>query len=346
MLTIYKRFKKPKRVNGRSGPLKRVGGIRHSTITGLFSVRPYSNTLKRQVPHALASKTFAEARQEADEFEKLWEAQSKGLTVGEMDVMQNSHRLPIKLVVDTYLDLKKNKRPKTVAQYRTALREFQESTTAKYLDEINTGVLRNHMNCLTEKGYAGKTMDTRLHILYFLLKRTGVTARIPKDEMPTVETEAAVPFSDAELKAMFKIMSPEDNIVYSFFLGTAARQQEVEFAAWADINFERGIYNVHSKPEVGFVIKSHQSREIVMPDSLTKALKARREKMPDGRWIFPSRDGGTRNNFLLKLKKIALRAGINCGQCRTIVTKGEYDKKKKVEVTCATDPVCAHVLHS
>jgi integrase/recombinase XerD len=48
------------------------------------------------------------------------------------------------------------------------------------------------------------------------------------------------------------------------------------------------------------------------------------------------------NHFLRKLKRIALRAGLNCGQCKTTINKGSYEHKRPVEVTCATDPVCEH----
>lgn len=55
-------------------------------------------------------------------------------------------------------------------------------------------------------------------------------------------------------------------------------------------------------------------------------------------------DGRPDNHFLRKLKRIALRAGLNCGQCRTAITKGKYDAKHEVEVTCKTDPVWNHIF--
>ena len=52
------------------------------------------------------------------------------------------------------------------------------------------------------------------------------------------------------------------------------------------------------------------------------------------------------NHFLRKLKRIALHAGLNCGQCRATITTGKYDRKKLTEVTCKTHPVCEHIyLH-
>ena len=54
------------------------------------------------------------------------------------------------------------------------------------------------------------------------------------------------------------------------------------------------------------------------------------------RWVFPSKNGKTEGHFLRKLKKVAHRAGLNCGHCRvTLKLNG-----KPKEVTCKTHPTC------
>jgi integrase/recombinase XerD len=346
VLTIYRRFKNPTG-HWEIKAVKEGRGIKHSTIAGPFSVRPYSNALKRQVPHSLTSATFAEARQEADEFEKLLAAQSKGLTVAELNGQTNANRLPIKSVVETYLELKKNKAPKTRQQYRLTLYEFIESLgKVKFLDEIDVNVLRRYMDFLVAKGFTGKTVRTRVNIVAFLLKKNGIVARIPKDELPAVEIEEAVPYTDEQLKKMWAVMDAEQKMQYEFFLRSACRDREVTFASWADIDSSKNTYHVRSKPEVGFTVKSHESRLVPLPSSLMEKLKDRREKMKGSRWIFVDENGNPANHFLRKLKKIALRAGINCGHCETVIKKGKYKWRKKVKVSCATDPVCEHIyLH-
>jgi integrase/recombinase XerD len=329
VLTLYRRVKEG---NGkwRAEKIREGRGIRTSTLVGPFFVRPFVNGVQKR--HPLHSTTFAEARQEADEIEKLYEAQSRGLTVNELTAMQNSSRLPLRTVVDTYLEQKKNKAKKTREQYSLTLNEFIEGLgRIKFLDEINVAALRKYKDFLTAKGFAGKTIDTRINIVNFLLK------------MPVVETEAAVPYSDDELKKLFGEMDDEEAIRYKFFLGTACRDKEVTYAAWADINFDKKTYTVRDE---GFTVKNHESRTIPIPDTLAAVLKARRKSNPSARWIFVNEAGVPDNHFLRKLKRIALRASANCGQCRTNVTKGKYTTKKQVEVSCATDPVCEHIyLH-
>ena len=216
----------------------------------------------------------------------------------------------------------------------------------RFLDEITEAVLRSYKRYMDAEGYAGKTIDTRLNILYFLLKKNGITARLPRDEMPTVEEETAVPYSDEDLVKLFAAMDDESRIRYKFFLGTGCRDKEVTFAAWADVDFTKREYHIRRKEDVGFTPKSHESRTVPLPVSLVDALKTRRRTRPNDRWIFLNKDGKPDNHFLRKLKRIALRAGLNCGQCRTTLTTGKYDRKKATEVTCKTYPVCEHIyLH-
>ena len=291
--------------------------------------------------------TLKAAEQAAKTLPDVLEATSKNITLGELAEQRNSQRTPIRVAVDTYLEQKKGKAPKTRAQYRLALNEFIESIgKIRFMDEITADVLRKHKRFMEEKGFAGKTIDTRLNIVFFLLKKNGITVRLPKDEMPTIEDEPAVPYSDEELERLFVAMNNEEVTRYKFFLGTACRDREVTFGAWNDINFEKKTFTVRSKPDAGFTVKNHESRTMRLPSSLIELLKTRRKSAPHERWIFVNEEGRPDNHFLRKLKRIALRAGVNCGQCRTVVTKGKYDSKHEVEVTCKTDTVCEHIyLH-
>src|SRR5579872_3910875 len=327
--------------------VKEGRGVRTGNIAGPFYTR-YSGVFKKgtkgQLWHLLGATTLNEAKVEAGQLETALEARSRGLTVAELDAITNENRIPIRAAVNTYLDQKSSKARKTVMQYRLALNEFVESLNGKirFLDEVNESVLRSYKKFMEKRGYAGKTIDTRVNIVFFLLKKNGVSARLPKDEMPTIEEEVAVPYTEEEIKAVFAKMDPEEDIRYKFFLGTACRDQEVTFAAWQDIDFAKSTYHIRRKEDVGFTPKSHESRTVPLPTRLVAMLKTRHKNPAHPRWIFVNKDGKPDNHFLRKLKKIALRAGLNCGHCRTTITKGKYDRKREVEVTCATDPVCEH----
>ncbi len=345
MQTIWQRVKTAK--GWRYQRIAEGRGKRTGELLPPFYVRPTLSS--KQKWQRLEAKTFAEAKQEAEQFDAVLDAAAKGLTVAEAEKLSNAKRITVRAAVDVYLEQKSAKARKTVLQYKRTLSEFLEALAAckvRFLDEINEAVLRKYKAFMESRKYAGKTIGTRLNIVYFLLKKNGVKTRLPRDEMPTIEEEAAVPYTDEEIKKLFTAMDEESLIRYKFFLGTGCRDKEITFAAWNDLDFTKTEYHVRRKEDVGFTPKSHESRTVPLPVSLVDTLKARRKKNPDSRWIFVNERGEPDNHFLRKLKRIALHAGLNCGQCQTTITVGKYDNKKKREVTCKTHPVCEHIyLH-
>lgn len=322
--------------------IKEGRGVRTGDLKAPFYARPFLEG--KQVWRTLSADNFAEAKDEAEQLAVAFEAQAKGLTVAEFESLSNANRTAIKSAIEAYLEQKSGKAKKTVAQYRLTLNEFLEALGGKirFLDEISENILRSYKKCLVSKGHAGKTIDTRLNIVFFLLKKNGIKARIPRDEMPTVEEEVAVPYTEEELKKLFAQMNEEQKARYKFFLGTGCRDKEVTFAAWNDIDFDKKTYHVRRKEDVAFTPKSHESRTVPLPDSLIALLKERKANAPHERWIFVNQQGKPDNHFLRKLKSIALRAGLNCGQCRTTITEGRYEKRKQVQVSCTIRPVCQH----
>jgi integrase/recombinase XerD len=340
-LSLYLREKNPAG-HWRYRRIKEGRGVRTGDLQPPFYARPFLEG--KQVWKTLWASSFTEAKQEAEQLAVALEAQARGLTVAELESLGHANRIPIKTAIETYLEQKSGKARGTVAQYRLTLHEFLEALGGKvrFLDEINENVLRGYKKYLVGKGHAGKTIDTRLNIVFFVLKKNGIKARIPRDEMPTVEDEVAVPYTEHELKTLFAHMNEEETARYKFFLGTGCRDKEVTFAAWNDIDFDKKTYHVRRKEDVGFTPKSHESRTIPLPDSLVALLKDRHKHAQHDRWLFVNQQGKPDNHFLRKLKSVAKRAGLNCGQCRTTITEGRYDKRKKIDVSCRERPVCQH----
>ena len=160
--------------------------------------RPFVNG--RQKWKTLLGQSFTEAKEEANNLAVALHARSKGLTVSEAESLTGADRIPIKNAVDHYLEQKSGKAIKTVFQYRLTLNEFMAAIgpKVKFLDEITENVLRSYKKSMVAKGYAGRRSILRLNIVFFLLrKERDHRARIPRDsEMPVVEEEVAVPYSE------------------------------------------------------------------------------------------------------------------------------------------------------
>ncbi len=344
-LSLYRRIKE-----GEQWKYERIEegrGHRTSDLKGPFYARPFVNG--KQLWKTLSADTFSDAREEADNLTAALEAQAKGLTVTELENLSNSNRIPLKKAVEDFLsEAEKTKKKKTVLGYRLNLGQFLESVkSVKFLDEVTKKTVCNFRDYLSAKGYEARTQHNRIITVLSLLKEHKIETDFSiTDDLPTFQDEIAKAYTDEELKKLFKAMDAEEEIRYKFFLGTASRDKEVTFAAWNDIDFEKKTYHIRSKGDVGFSPKRHEDRIVPMPTSLVDMLRARKRKAPHNRWIFVNEEGRPDNHFLRKLKRIAFRAGLNCGECVTTVTKGRYDSKHKVEVSCKTDPVCEHIyLH-
>ncbi len=297
-------------------------GKRTGHLTPPFFARVTVNG--KQQWHKLDGETFAAAKEQAERAAHVLIAERRGLTVAEAECIGN--RIPLKAAVEHYLELKAGKARKTLSQYRLTLEQFVEASGVRFIDEVSIGILRKYKKHLESEGYAGKTCDTRLNIVYFMLKKFKHPARLPADEMPIVEEEPAVAYEDAELKKLFAAMDDEERIRYKFFLGSACREQEVTFASWQDVDFEKKLFHVRKKPEVGFTPKTHESRTVPLPTSLVEALQARRKNAdPAVRWVFPNANGKPDGHFLRKLKQIARRAGLNCGHCAACKDRDECE---------------------
>jgi integrase/recombinase XerD len=298
-----------------------------------FYVRPIIDG--KQTWRTLDAQTYKDAKEEAAD------AEAPAL---------DANRLPVKVASDRFLEsAKRSKKPGTVQDYQLHLKQFAEALPdeIRYIDQIDRKTIEGFRDWMQDKKYAAKTQHNRMVTVLSLLKRNNAKTEFSlSTDLPDVEDEPAIPFEPETLKKLFGAMDPEEFVRYKFFLGTAARDKEVTFAAWADIDFTKKTYHIRRKPDVGFTPKSHESRQVKMPTDLVELLKERRKANPNARWIFVNEEGRPDNHFLRKLKRIALRAGVNCGHCKTSVTKGKYNTKKVVEVSCKTDPVCEHIyLH-
>jgi integrase/recombinase XerD len=201
---------------------------------------------------------------------------------------------------------------------------------------------RSPQRLFADISFAGKTIHNRLLTVLFLLKEHGIKNPLKWSDMPTIEDEPAVAYTEDELKKLFAAMNEEDSIRYKFFLGSGCRDKEVTFAAWRDIDLNKATFHVRRKEDVGFTPKSHESRTVPLPETLVKLLRERHKRSHHPRWLFVNTEGNPDNHFLRKLKIIALRAGLNCDQCKTTLTRGGYDRKRVIQVTCAVEPACQH----
>jgi integrase/recombinase XerD len=315
-------------------------GLRTSDLKPPFSIRPVIDG--KQVWWPLAAQSFTEAKAEAIAFYTKLAAHERGAAIQEVD---DANRITIQAAVADYLDHKQNevgRRPGTISVYRSALLEFADNTKVRYIDEVTEPILRRYLRFMKDpvdgkrRGYSSKTISTRMTVIFSLLKKHKIDARV---DLPSVPKKLVQKFSQAEIKKLFAAMTEKEKFRYGFFLDTGCREQEVMFATWGDIDWDKKEYMVTAKPEAGFEVKSHEERRVPLSDDMIRQLRKHSENPAHPRWVFINGDSNPESHFLDKFKRIALKAGVNCGHCVTTRSQGHYEKKN-VEVTCKTHPVC------
>ena len=140
-------------------------------------------------------------------------------------------------------------------------------------------------------------------------------------------------YNPGELAKMYAAANLDEADLLTFLLCTGAREQEAQFVCWPDMDLVRKTYTVTEHLDLGYKPKDKEEGTLPIPDLLVDRLADRWVRYPRTRLIFPGKNGKPNGHALRLVKRLALRAGVNCGLC---VNKGG--------LSCAAHPVCRNVL--
>ncbi|HEX5422261.1 MAG TPA: site-specific integrase [Candidatus Acidoferrales bacterium] len=298
--------------------------------------------------------TRAEAQRDADKEAK--ETKQAGSSPTEESSADGSPTL--RTAVDDFINgcIAAKRRKRTLQQYELHLNEFVHGLPRNILtvkQATTKSVLTNYMASLTRQGYSSKTIVNRLTNIATLLnsyaKETGVDEPLKLVTLPKVDKKKAKAYSKKEMAKLYSVMTPDEYLRFRFFHVSGAREQEVQFSSWENIDWTSKTFTVtgEGKEDVWEGPKNHEERTVPLPDEMIELLsKARRAAGAHERWIFTNTERNPEGHFLREFKEIAQRAKLNCGRCRSRQTVGSGKNRREVELSCADEPVCEkHYLH-
>jgi integrase len=216
-----------------------------------------------------------------------------------------SGELMLDAAIDRYLENVATKSSKTSTGYRYTLRQFYASTGSLVLSTVTTQQLYDFVGYLRREGLGDRTVHNRVGEVVTFLRHFGVRDVTLRVKFVEQKVRAYRP---DELKALFAAADPEEWILFQFFLCTGAREQEVMYAEWGDIDFVDSLFTVRAK--ANWTPKDYEEREIPLPDFLIAALK-KRMLATKGNLIFPTKHGNANGHMLRALKCLAKRAGLH-----------------------------------
>jgi integrase/recombinase XerD len=207
-----------------------------------------------------------------------------------------------------------------VRRLRRELGEFAVIANKKYFNDLSPDDVTAYWTWLREKRKcAPRTVFNRIQSLQTFLRECGAsTLLLKKNQMPKFDERAVDYFNEnepSELEKFFAACSAEEKLAFQFFLFSGAREREVSYAAWVDLDFVNRTFSISAKPDLGFHVKNREIRTIPLPQSLVDGLKDYAISVPPRRLIFANGNGGPQGHFLYRCKQIAFTAGLNCGFC-------------------------------
>jgi integrase/recombinase XerD len=246
------------------------------------------------------------------------------------------HTKDTQATIETYLqDTSKYKRLNTYRAYNKALTAFRESCKKKFLHQVDRRDLLDYVDVLRQRGNGRRTVSNKVKYVLIFLNKQGYKDVLPPSDVPAYTEKIVKAYQPEPLTSLFAAAEWEDLVLFHFFLGGGARDNEVVHAGFHDIDFKLKTYDVREQPDFPrFQVKDFEERVVPLPDGLIEMLTEHRKLHPTARLLFPRADGKPDNHLIRRLKALALKAGLNCGRC---VKKN----KKTGEVkTCDQFPVC------
>jgi len=307
-----------------------VGGVEQHHPEGAYLLR-YRNTTGRRCWETVgksATAALAARTRKERELNARQDAALAGLNIND----DHTERIRVADAIALYVDDAKNqKATRTFGERRYALEMFQRNCTKTYIDQLDKDDIRQFINFLRQQRpvLSDRTVYNRVCVLRGFLRANCNDELLKRKDLPRYTEKRVTAYTEDELRALFAAAKPNERLLFQFLLYSGAREGEVAHAAWSDVNSRDKTFAVTEKRDMGFTPKDKEERLVPIPDSLLRSLKEWRTKNVGARLIFPNRLGGADGHFLRRLKNLALRAGLNCGDCIN-----------KVGQSCAEHPVC------
>ena len=210
------------------------------------------------------------------------------------------------------------------ATYTRALDEFVLAVDARFIHEVKAETVTQFQVALRRKGNGDRTVSNKTQAVISFLLNSGVDTKALKIRKVKYEKKLPVVYGKDDIDALVAATGdPYLQTVIALLRMTGLREQEAMYLAWTDLDLSRKTLRVQSKPAEGFRIKDKEERDIPLPDILVGMLKLWREGNPNTKWVVGTSRDQPNTKLLRTIKRLAGRAGLNCGTCTGCERTGE-----------------------
>ncbi|HEV2133398.1 MAG TPA: tyrosine-type recombinase/integrase [Terracidiphilus sp.] len=302
------------------------GGKRRKYPNGYFQLRKWENG--RQVYLTLPDHEQKHGRDAVLAWER--ETRKAQLAAG-----QRKKAKTIKAAIADYIsDLERKSNHEAAENARLVLPDFEEQCASMFVNMISRECVSRYVAALKKRkiGRNGnrhlslRTIENRFNRVKSFLKFCALdTDKImPTDEVAKPEKKAdPTIYNPAQIDAIRAAADDYLRLVIDMALMLGLREQELMYATWADVDFYHATYTVRGKPEYEFRVKDNAERVVPIPAELLSRLQEQRNQEPESKLILGTRNDAPNGHMLRSLKRLAQKAGLNCGQCRACLEFAE-----------------------
>ncbi len=202
------------------------------------------------------------------------------------------------------------KKPNTYRKYDAVLTRFDEQFPGRELKQISIEELNEFVIKLRKSGLSANTVLHNVIIIAQFCRRNGRLNLTRELQLPEAVHFLPKVYTEEQQSRFLLACDSWERALFSTFLFTGFREQEVMYLFWKDLNPKLRTVRVLSKPDLSFFPKRWEEREVPVPAELAELLESHPVSI-DSPFVFPSPTGNREQNFLRRCKLVAERAGLD-----------------------------------
>jgi len=164
-------------------------------------------------------------------------------------------------LIDRYLDqIETLKKPNTFRKYNAVLKRFAKHFAGQTLDAVSVEDLNDFIVTLKKGG-----MSPNVIIIAQFRKRNGRSGITRQVHLPERISSLPREYTQEELAKFLATCDDTEVALFSTFLLTGFREQEVMYLGWPDVNLRLRTIRVSAKPDLDFFPKRWEERKVPVP---------------------------------------------------------------------------------
>lgn len=208
--------------------------------------------------------------------------------------------------------------PVAAGQASLVVEEFERVCSSPLVKAVTPACIAAYRAALRKRKMSDRTIvnkDRRLRS-FLRFAKVDVDAIMPSKDRPKHIKKLPHIYRRSQIDTIRAAADEYMGMVIDLGLMLGLREQEIMFSAFSDVDFERSVFSVTSKPDLGFIVKDKEDRQVPIPRVLLARIRERHDAAPDRKFIVGTKQNTPNSHLLRTLKRLAKKTGLNCGHCK------------------------------